>query len=228
LPEAVVVLPARNRKMLAFQDGGKLLEHCLAGPDAAQLAVAIERLLRRGETFALSVRTIAMRDVAVRGRPVGDRAALFLWVDGPPLLRVAGGDMAHLPEPAAVKTAAAAPDRILHRDSDHAAIVLDAKGRLRAYNEAFVENWSLTEDDLRGEPHVSDLAATCAARNGSDAIWDIIESALASGEPERHDDWGVQVRADGRRIQLAFSRERDGGTTVVFNQDAQHPVAASV
>ncbi len=229
LPEAVVVMPTRNRKMLTFQDGKNLLEHCLAGPDAARLAAAIDRLLTRGEIFALEARTIAMRRIAVRGRPVGDSATLFLRAEGPALVQLVGPGKARPPESATApaKLALAVTNKMARHDFDRARIVFDAQGRLKQYNQALASHWSLTEDDLRGEPHLRELAATCVARTGRDAIWDIIESALASTEPERHGDWGVQAGADGRRVRLAFSRQQDGETTVVFSEGTRQPVAAT-
>src|SRR5258706_5379853 len=78
LPEAVIILRAKGGTSLSYRGAGRLLQNCLAGPDGALLARAINELLDDGKQFSLVVRTIGIRDIVVRGQPVGDSAGVFL------------------------------------------------------------------------------------------------------------------------------------------------------
>ncbi len=81
-PEAVVVLPANGRDMLRYHGGQRLLQFCLAGPDAKKFAAAIDALLMRGSTFSLMTRTSATHAISVSGQLIGDHAVVFLRQGG--------------------------------------------------------------------------------------------------------------------------------------------------
>lgn len=80
-PEAVVVLPAKNRELASYHGGKQLLQHCLAGPDAKVFAAAIDALLMQGSTFSLTARTNSTGAISVRGRPIGGHTVVFLKPD---------------------------------------------------------------------------------------------------------------------------------------------------
>lgn len=80
VPESTVVFKGADKSMMSFRKGGDVFQCCLAGPDAAIFATATDALLARGTAFALTVRTIGMRAVAVRGLPLGDSAAVFFQI----------------------------------------------------------------------------------------------------------------------------------------------------
>lgn len=78
LPDGIVVLRKLGGPSLSYQGAGRLLQNCLDGPDGAKLAAVISALMDRRIPFAFDVRTVGIRDVTIRGQPVGDCAVLFL------------------------------------------------------------------------------------------------------------------------------------------------------
>ena len=54
------------------------------------------------------------------------------------------------------------------------------------------------------------------ARNGRDAIRDIVSYAVSSDEPERLNDWGTMTCGNGKRLSLSVLRLEDGATQVTF------------
>ena len=75
--EAIVVMGVDMSVPLTFGGGSSLLQDCLSGPEAAGLALSLERLLEAGVALNQTVRTKAGR-ATVRGYPIGRRAVLFL------------------------------------------------------------------------------------------------------------------------------------------------------
>ena len=99
---------------------------------------------------------------------------------------------------------------------DEGVAIFGANGRLVLHNALFAKMWRLTESDLTGQPHLSEIAGLCAARIGQDGIWGIIASGVNSPSPERFGEWGKARRADGRTISLALSRLPNGATLASF------------
>jgi len=172
------------------------------------------------------VRTSTMTDVTAHGRLIDDAAVIFLQPrNGHGREFVATARVLSAPRTVHSEPIEA-EYHLLQAPEPNAAIIIDANGRLIQYNEAFVVLWSLTKKDLRGEPGIAGIAKLCAVRNGPDAIWEIIASAVASSEPERHADWGTQTRPDGREIALSILRLPDGNTFVEFINVAESTQAA--
>jgi len=76
--ESLVVWGREEGEPLSYGGGLGLLDGCLAGPNAPELSVALDALADAGTVFALSAQTADGRKVAVRGRPAGGYAAVFL------------------------------------------------------------------------------------------------------------------------------------------------------
>lgn len=76
--EALLVFSPGTSEPVGFGDGAKLLEGCLAGPDAAAVDAALRGLTGQGIAFALVCRTDRKRNVSVRGRPAGGSLLVFL------------------------------------------------------------------------------------------------------------------------------------------------------
>ena len=236
LPDSVVVLSAGNGQLLSYADGSRLLEHCLAGPDAKALAAAIDSLLTRGVAFSLTARTIAICAVAVWGRRVGNSHALFLRhretadnqaVDPESTLSVAAENNATPVSPIMAESApftapAAAPDAV---ESGDGVIVIGSDGRLWQHNAAFSAQWLLDEEELRGSPHLEQISALCSARKGRDATWQVVASAIASEIPEQHNEWGVLPCTDGRVMAISASRKSDGSTLIRFHEASEPTLA---
>jgi len=89
-------------------------------------------------------------------------------------------------------------------------------GRLVLFNASFARLWHFTEEELRAQPHFTKVANLAEGRLGHDGIWGIVSAGLVSAEPERCNDWGKSVRADGRVISLSMSRLPNGATIATF------------
>lgn len=89
-------------------------------------------------------------------------------------------------------------------------------GRLVLFNTRFAKLWHLEEDELQAQPHFTKVASLAEARLGRDGIWGIVSAGIVSAEPERCNDWGKAVRADGRLISLSMSRLPNGATIATF------------
>jgi hypothetical protein len=234
--EAVVILRAGGGTSLSFRGAGRLLQNCLAGPEGASLARAINGVVDGGKPFSLQVRTIGICAVKVRGQRVGDSTAIFLTPGEAAAAHFALPDGEH-ERTAQIRKSETVPGRsqnlrataqVLHAPPrrtqgpnalealSEAAIVVGPDGRLERYNTAFTRQWSFQEDELRGRPHLTALAARSSKLVGADAIWDIVASGAMAPDPTRYGDWGPLVRGDGRPVSLVMSRALDGGTVVIF------------
>nr|TFG55629.1 MAG: PAS domain-containing protein [Hyphomicrobiales bacterium] len=76
--ESVIVWGADTSDPLSFGGAEKLLEACLSGPDATQLSIALDDLAENGTPFTQIARIPDGNGIAVRGRPAGSCAAVFL------------------------------------------------------------------------------------------------------------------------------------------------------
>lgn len=89
-------------------------------------------------------------------------------------------------------------------------------GRLVLFNTHFAKLWKLSDDELQAQPHFTKVASLAEGRLGRDGIWGIVSAGIMSAEPERCNDWGKAVRADGRIISLSMSRLPNGATIATF------------
>jgi len=226
LPETVVVLRSRSQQALSYGGGSALLQQCLAGPDAAPLATAIDDLLRHAAGFSLSVRLSGLRQVFVRGLRISNGTALFLRAQKRYRAEEPVSDetpkIVHFPKAIALAAGAGpSPQESASNvqpigGSRVGEIVIGVDGRLKQHNRAFAAQWSFSGDELRGEPLWSEVAERCIARNGRDPIWDIVSIAVTAAEPERLNAWGATIRKDGTRIWLSVARLQDGSTRMTF------------
>ena len=81
--ESLLVWNADPAERLSFGDAAKLMDACMAGPDAPRLSASLELLSASGAPFALSCRTVDKRNITVRGRPAGGYLAVFLEATTP-------------------------------------------------------------------------------------------------------------------------------------------------
>ena len=75
--EALVVWGRDGAAPYSYGGGDRLLDSCLAGPDATALSQGIDALGDRGENFTLSVHTQEGRAITLHGRAVGAMAAIW-------------------------------------------------------------------------------------------------------------------------------------------------------
>jgi len=231
-PEALVVLRCTPSEALSFSDGRKLLQHCLAGPDATRLAAAIDRLMTGAERFRTRARTMAIRDIRIRGQLVGDRAVLFLQAldrervetgtataDAPAAAPAISEQSVEIGDCIVPRgnglNGDSATDSRMHSDG---VLTIGADGRVKQYNKAFARQWSLSDEILQRAPQLHDVVLACRKSKGPDAIWDVVTAALCSAEPELHGCWGALRRGDGQAVSLSLSRLADGATSVRFTE----------
>ncbi|HWE06004.1 MAG TPA: PAS-domain containing protein, partial [Rhizomicrobium sp.] len=80
--DAVVAWGGDESLPRSYGAADRIVESCLAGPDAPLLAEALDALSDRGAPFLLSIRDERERPVTLRGRAVGAMAAI--WVEASP------------------------------------------------------------------------------------------------------------------------------------------------
>jgi hypothetical protein len=85
------------------------------------------------------------------------------------------------------------------------------------FNANFAKLWHFADEELLSQPHFTKIANLAESRLGHDGIWSIVSTGIASAEPERCNDWGKAVRADGRVISLSMSRLPNGATIATFS-----------
>jgi PAS domain-containing protein len=76
----IAILGRDIRSPLSFCGGNEILLECLAGPDAAQIARALDALLRKGVGFKAALRGSGNREILVHGTPVGRFCAIYFSV----------------------------------------------------------------------------------------------------------------------------------------------------
>ena len=88
--------------------------------------------------------------------------------------------------------------------------VFGGDGRLKLSNPAFARIWDLHDDDLHGEPHISDLFERMRPflENGGD--WDSLKDEMIGATLERAVRSGRLERADGSVVEFATLPLPDG------------------
>lgn len=231
--KSVLVLPSGGVPPLSFKKGSQLFLHCLSGPDAPFLAVAIDRLLNGRTEFQCSARTISLREICVRGKVIDGNGVLYFQPG-------AEADFVALPNNSSLSQSdghavqgaetAVKIGQLCERpaapveDSESAYIVIGRDRRIKDYNGAFASEWGFEEAELAAQPALRDIALRCAQRFGHDAIWKVVATAAASQDPESLNEWGPLARADGLRFVLCCCRLPEGDTYVAFEQLADGPI----
>ncbi len=96
-----------------------------------------------------------------------------------------------------------------------AVAVFGSDGRLRLYNEAFLQLWSLSAQSLGDRPHIDAVAAMCRPNHGESGTWARIRNVVTALDHRE----GVALRlerADKRILDGAAQPLPDGGTMVTF------------
>jgi signal transduction histidine kinase len=93
--------------------------------------------------------------------------------------------------------------------------VFGPDGRLKFFNAAFARAWDLTEDELKREPHVREIAGIAAERFGEAGVWDKLTSGVVSGMAQKR-DLGEVERSDRTILSVAQSPLPDGASLITF------------
>jgi signal transduction histidine kinase len=94
--------------------------------------------------------------------------------------------------------------------------VFGPDGRLKFSNQAFARIWDFTGEELKGEPHVRDIAALAAERFGDASVWEKLTSGIVSGAVQKR-DLGEVERSDRTILSLALSPLPDGQCLATFS-----------
>jgi PAS domain-containing protein len=156
--QAMVALALDQHKPLSFGGGSDMLMDCLAGPDAMQLAAAIDALLQTGIGFEMVANLSDARRIAVRGTPVGSRAVLYFRD------RTAE-DRRAFRETTSAGASAVENALRLSRQSLTQVIegvsmgigIFDNTGRLTVYNRSYARLWGFSESYLDTRPFEGEL-----------------------------------------------------------------------
>ncbi|GGB47322.1 two-component sensor histidine kinase [Roseibium aquae] len=109
--------------------------------------------------------------------------------------------------------------RVQGETLDHlseAVAVFGSDGRLRLWNPAFGQIWSLTEDQLSDSPHIKSLVQTCAIREEEERAWMQLAESVTSVVDTRTQISSRMERHDGVVLDFATVPLPDGGTLITF------------
>ena len=93
--------------------------------------------------------------------------------------------------------------------------VFGPDGKLKLHNTAFARIWGLSEDELKGEPHVRSIATISIDRFGDAPMWNRLIQNIVSGGAARQ-DLGEVERSDRTILSLGLSPLPDGASLVTF------------
>lgn len=94
--------------------------------------------------------------------------------------------------------------------------VFGSGGRLTLWNPAFTQLWSLDEDMLVENPHVSAVIDACRPRYENDGDWNDFLKSIAGVDDARQLSSKQMARTDGKILTYGIVPLPDGGTLVTF------------
>jgi PAS domain-containing protein len=140
----IVILGRDIHCPISFCGGAEILLECLAGPDAAQVARALDALLREGVGFKTVLRGSGDREISLHGTPVGRSCALYFSVGK------STENIADRVERGLQRTAEAFAQVVEH--VPFAMAIFDSDQKLAVYNGKYGLLWGLSESWLQGRP----------------------------------------------------------------------------
>jgi len=96
-----------------------------------------------------------------------------------------------------------------------AVAVFGPDGRLKFHNAAFARVWDFTEEELKREPHVREIAALAAERFGEAGVWDRLTGGVVSGMAQKR-DLGEVERSDRTILSVTQAPLPDGASLITF------------
>ncbi len=96
-----------------------------------------------------------------------------------------------------------------------AVAVFGSDGRLRLYNVAFLQLWSLSAQALGERPHIDAVAAMCRPKHGESGAWARIRNVVTAFDHREGETLRLE-RADKRVLDGTAQPLPDGGTMVTF------------
>jgi signal transduction histidine kinase len=99
---------------------------------------------------------------------------------------------------------------------DEGVAVVGGDGRLKLFNSSFARMWDCPEDELKGEPHVSDLVER-AKHFYASQNWDAFKERMVAKLTGRTGHAGQIERTDGRVLKFALVPLPDGGMLLSYS-----------
>ncbi|QBR70120.1 two-component sensor histidine kinase [Beijerinckiaceae bacterium] len=94
--------------------------------------------------------------------------------------------------------------------------VFGSDGRLKLFNPAFANMWTLNPSDLDNRPHIDRVALICAPLFADQEAWDALRAVVA-GLPDRRIGFERRLaRLDGSVLDCAAAPLPDGATLLTF------------
>jgi signal transduction histidine kinase len=94
--------------------------------------------------------------------------------------------------------------------------VFGTDGRLKLFNSAFTEIWSLPRRALVEDPHIDEFISLTGAQDDDPQMWARISRAVTSFSEEREPFEGQMTRGDNTIIDYAVMPLPDGATLITF------------
>lgn len=216
--QAMVALTLDQQKPISFGGGSDMLMACLAGPDSARLASAIDALLRMGAGFEIVANLADARRIAVRGTPVGSRAVLYFrdrTAEDRRTSRAAARDSSSAAENA-LRASRQSLRQVIESLSMGIAIFDDA-GRLTVYNRSYARIWDLPESYLDTQPTEGELLDRLRdnrqlPEQRDFAVWKREQLAVPQ-EGAQEEFWHLP---QGRSLRIAKQLHLRGGKLIAF------------
>ncbi len=216
--QTLVALTLDQKTPLSFGGGSDMLMQCLAGPDSARLAAAIDSLLATGAGFEIVANLPDARRIAVRGTPVGSRAVLY-FRDRTAEDRRALGQTARASSGAienALRLSRQSLKQLVEGLSVGIAIFDDA-GRLAVYNRSYAWMWGFAESYLDTQPSEGELLERLRdtrqlPEQRDFAAWKREQLAVPQG-PTQEEFWHLPL---GRSLRIVKQPHLRGGKLAVF------------
>jgi PAS domain-containing protein len=105
---------------------------------------------------------------------------------------------------------------------EESAAIFGPDGRLKLYNAAFARQWRLSDEALKDEPHLKQIAEACSTPFGNSRIWEIVSACVSSAAPEQCNGWERFERADQSVLSLTLKRLPDASTLARFPEITDH------
>jgi PAS domain-containing protein len=234
--EAVAVLGSHLSGPLSFGGGNDLLQLCLAGPDALTLKSALNMLQAKSAAFSQKLRTADGQYMAVRGRPVGGHAVLYMRRMAPITdcqsenraalrLQPCGGVAGTVTDASnnARPTESGASQRDVFKgfisQMTTAIAVFGSKRQLVSYNSAYAELWGLSETWLDTQPSETDIldhlreAKRLPERRDYQAWKRELLQLFERADPRRDELWHL---SDGQSLRVVTRPYPGGGIIYIF------------
>lgn len=216
--QTLVALALDQKEPLSFGGGSDMLMDCLAGPDSARLAAAIDVLLQNGAGFEIVARLSDARRIAVRGTPVGSRAVLY-FRDRTAEDRRALGIAARAGSGAVENALRASRQSLTHviEALPMGLAIFDDAGRLTAHNRIYAQLWSLPDTYLNAGPSESELLdrlrdARQLPEQRDFAAWKREQLAFPKADAQE-EFWHMP---QGRSLRIVKQPHLGGGKLVLF------------